>query len=311
MKKRSREGFTLGELLVVVAIISVLTTIALPTYFTRYEEAKETQDKGDMRDAYALFEAYCLANSEIDGKKARTYTKYNPAYYDGDDITSSYPTYYGSGTTRDGGTASYYACCTGHTYVNTTDYTNSVIICYYDEGTVHVKFSNMGEGTSDGGGSKTDPTPTTEPTVTPTPDSGNTGGDKSEGETGTVIIGGKEFVWHSLPTLDELIKDSSFTITKGKVYKYNGVIYVCNNTQLLGNQWYQNYPSDNTYWLYMQPNNDKVYTSSDINSEGQLLDLKVGDLYVDDNGDVYIRNNESTHGGPPSTQKEFWVLITN
>jgi general secretion pathway protein G len=52
--KAPRGGFTLVELMVVLAIIALLLTIALPRFFSGYERAKEAtlrQDLSVMRDA--------------------------------------------------------------------------------------------------------------------------------------------------------------------------------------------------------------------------------------------------------------------
>lgn len=54
MLKRLQRGFTLVELLVVMAIVALLLALALPRYFNHLENAKETilrQDLAVMRDA--------------------------------------------------------------------------------------------------------------------------------------------------------------------------------------------------------------------------------------------------------------------
>jgi general secretion pathway protein G len=54
MLKRITRGFTLVELLVVMAIIALLLTLALPRYFKHLESSRETilkQDLAVMRDA--------------------------------------------------------------------------------------------------------------------------------------------------------------------------------------------------------------------------------------------------------------------
>lgn len=53
MKKLNKKGFTLAELLVVVAIIAVLTAIAIPVFSAQLEKAKEATDIANIRAAYA------------------------------------------------------------------------------------------------------------------------------------------------------------------------------------------------------------------------------------------------------------------
>lgn len=52
MKKNNR-GFTLAELLIVVAIIAVLVAIAIPVFTSQLEKAREGVDAANIRSAYA------------------------------------------------------------------------------------------------------------------------------------------------------------------------------------------------------------------------------------------------------------------
>lgn len=52
-KKLNKKGFTLAELLIVVAIIAVLVAIAIPVFTTQLEKAKESTDLANIRSAYA------------------------------------------------------------------------------------------------------------------------------------------------------------------------------------------------------------------------------------------------------------------
>ena len=53
MKKNNKKGFTLAELLIVVAIIAVLTAIAIPVFTTQLERSREATDLSNIRAAYA------------------------------------------------------------------------------------------------------------------------------------------------------------------------------------------------------------------------------------------------------------------
>lgn len=58
MTKPHTKGFTLVELLVVMAIIALLLTLAMPRYFNHLESSRETilkQDLAVMRDAIDKF----------------------------------------------------------------------------------------------------------------------------------------------------------------------------------------------------------------------------------------------------------------
>ena len=53
MKLNNKKGFTLAELLIVVAIISVLVAIAIPVFTTQLEKSREATDVANVRSAYA------------------------------------------------------------------------------------------------------------------------------------------------------------------------------------------------------------------------------------------------------------------
>ena len=53
MKKNNKKGFTLAELLIVVAIIAVLVAIAIPVFTTQLEKSREATDLANVRSAYA------------------------------------------------------------------------------------------------------------------------------------------------------------------------------------------------------------------------------------------------------------------
>lgn len=51
--KKNNKGFTLAELLIVVAIIAVLVAIAIPVFTNQLEKSREATDIANVRSAYA------------------------------------------------------------------------------------------------------------------------------------------------------------------------------------------------------------------------------------------------------------------
>lgn len=68
-KRRNKKGFTLAELLIVVAIIAVLVAIAIPIFTSQLEKSREATDKANIRSAYAEASAALLDGSSFTAKK--------------------------------------------------------------------------------------------------------------------------------------------------------------------------------------------------------------------------------------------------
>lgn len=65
-KKLNKKGFTLAELLVVVAIIGVLVAISIPIFTSQLEKAREATDMANIRAAYAEVVATGLTDPNND-----------------------------------------------------------------------------------------------------------------------------------------------------------------------------------------------------------------------------------------------------
>lgn len=65
-------GFTLAELLIVVAIIAVLVAIAIPVFTTQLERAREATDIANIRSSYAEAMTEFITTGQ-----AATVNKYN------------------------------------------------------------------------------------------------------------------------------------------------------------------------------------------------------------------------------------------
>ena len=62
-KLNNKKGFTLMEMLIVVAIIAILIAIAIPTFSSAMEKAREAADIANIRSAYAQAMADSLCNN--------------------------------------------------------------------------------------------------------------------------------------------------------------------------------------------------------------------------------------------------------
>ena len=62
-KLKNKKGFTLAELLIVVAIIAVLVAIAIPVFTTQLEKSREATDVSNVRSSYAVVVAEALTQA--------------------------------------------------------------------------------------------------------------------------------------------------------------------------------------------------------------------------------------------------------
>ena len=69
--KKNNKGFTLMEMLIVVAIIAILIAIMIPTFTAQLEKAREATDAANIRAAYAE----AMVNSLTNGGSASVDTE--------------------------------------------------------------------------------------------------------------------------------------------------------------------------------------------------------------------------------------------
>lgn len=160
---KSLRGFTLAELLIVMAIIGVLVAVSIPIFNTQLERSREATDMANLRAAKAFaYEALMDGSFQTDTKqKEGTYVyKCNTDYWynpeTGKIQEANLSEGYGQGTSATVPGSVFSAKVNGTTlkgnnmygYNSTTDYTTACIaICYTTTGSgkdpgLHVYFKS-------------------------------------------------------------------------------------------------------------------------------------------------------------------------
>ena len=136
-KDKNQKGFTLAELLVVVAIIAVLVAVSIPIFTSKLEKSRETTDIANMRAAKAAATVELLDNEDYNGDAV--VSGKNTEYYNtetGKMVGAAADATVGKGTAKNAGMK--YG-----TYAAGTDYTSKVIsvVINYTDDTVTVDWA--------------------------------------------------------------------------------------------------------------------------------------------------------------------------
>lgn len=67
LEAQGKKGFTLMEMLIVIAIIAILIAIAIPIFTAQLNSAKHAADEANARSIYAIAMADYMDNSKYDG----------------------------------------------------------------------------------------------------------------------------------------------------------------------------------------------------------------------------------------------------
>ena len=114
MKKLNKKGFTLAELLIVIAIIAILIAIAIPAFGSALDNARLQTDHANMRSAYAIAQVANLQGYiEVDGSEEDLASFTGTAYFGADgSVTKTASDAYVTSVTPDADKCASSAFCT-------------------------------------------------------------------------------------------------------------------------------------------------------------------------------------------------------
>lgn len=302
MKKNKNKGFTLAELLIVVAIIGVLVAISIPIFTSQLEKTREATDAANIRSQYAEVMAEAITDGgNVNGQEkfGAVELKQKKDGWQSTGLKENLEGVYGTNIVGDGPKAG------GTAWV---EYNGEKAILHYEDGS-----GNSGSGSTGGGSTG----------------SGSTGGGSTGGNTGGGSLGGGSGSlenpdeinqdtklpnafnssindWESVVKKDGYVKDSNYyyDIEPGMVYRYNGIIY-------LGTRKQQVDPTNQTPdkildWYVIEKPTGKIWQQSDFRT--QRNDVNRGDLCKVGN-DYYVYNDGNTITSGPEKASRQWKKI--
>ena len=312
MKKQYwNKGFTLAELLIVVAIIGVLVAISIPIFSGQLEKAREATDAANIRSQYAEVMADAIMDSRDVNKNHTTYEpiqlRQQKNEWQSTGLKTNLEGVFGE-------VVGQYPKAGGLAWVEYSASKNYSILHYDGEN------GNTGGSNSGSEGSETIPPNPTTPTnpitpMTPTkpdpttkpdkePITGDDSGNKPESGTGHETPEQKiEFPAKTWP------EQGSFSTSKGDIYFYNGKIYIsaADNINLNANGspekggWYE--------WNFINPNGTTL-TRENVNAQGNIEGgVHRGDLFVDDDGSIYVMSITTEWQNAPKGDEGNWIKI--
>jgi prepilin-type N-terminal cleavage/methylation domain-containing protein len=274
MKRKQNKGFTLAELLIVVAIIGVLVAISIPIFTSQLEKAREATDAANIRSQYAEVMSEAITEGgNVSGKDqfGAVELKQKKDQWQSSGLKENLEGVYGQVVgdyPKAGGTA-------------WVEYDGEKAILHYEGG-------SSGSGNA-GGGSTGGPNTNTDP------------------QYAYDNVNGKSYEWPAeAKTVD--LETGEVISYDGRLY-----ISSTTRTWEM-NQWWYTTPDKQSGDFYVINNKPaqtdadlkKPWQGSDATA---LVNLSIGDLYQDLDNNYYVYRGGSSTNTPPSRNSNDWIRV--
>ena len=289
MRKRNK-GFTLAELLIVVAIIGVLVAISIPIFTSQLEKAREATDAANIRSQYAEVMAEAITEGKnINGKEkfGAVELKQKKDEWQSTGLKQNLEGTYGQVVGK----------CPKAGGIAWVEYRDDQVILHYEGGTGNAGGSTGGSSAGGSTGGSTSGSSTGGSTggssaggSTGGSIGGNTGGSSAGGSTGdgSGSLENPDEINSStqLPNAfnssindwDGIVRENpSYNIVPGMVYSYQGSIYFgTSNTLVKNDQYTKQTPEEVVNWNALAKYSGKIWGESDFTT--YRTDVNRGDL---------------------------------